>query len=260
MAQLPAAPSELDAVDLAWSLYRKANLPSPAPPRLLFRGAVPSNKLDFISKHYAIPVNTKIFLDYQRIEHPGHVTVSKFQPFRITINSAYEGWHDAEAAVLSHELCHVVMEVNGIRGRSTPENELFTDSFCIFLGAGLVSRFSESVDFYADGASTRRLGYLNEKQRAYAMSIFLKKSGIPISSDLIRQGWRRADLDGLEWASAQLKGREDLASSPPLRQGRIHFCPRCGTELEPAPEGRTLSCKNCGPSWTKGFLSYKRTI
>ena len=101
------------------------------------------------------------------------------------ISYAPSGLRDPETflATLAHELGHFLMhdftrEVPG----SEQAREPATDVCAIFLGFGVFSansafRFEQHQDAFIQGWSYRRLGYLGERELAYALAIFLALLG-----------------------------------------------------------------------------------
>ncbi len=250
----PDSLSVIAMVDAAWAIYSSLPLPLPTPSRLLPRGSVPSEPLEFFRHHYAIPNDVEMGVSYGNLPNPGYVRVLSSRRFEIVINSSYRGWHDAEAAVLSHEMSHVVMKVHGFNKDDRFREEIYTDSFAIFLGSCLLANFSESVDFYAEHTLSMRLGYLRPKERDYAVSVFLHAAGLPVPLSPCPP-WRRSDMCGLSPATEELRRR--------LSKRELHFrtmplsCPVC--EHSSAISGSLAYCINCAACWRKGFWRWAAT-
>lgn len=239
-------------VDGAWAVYRALALPPPSPSRLIARGAVPADHLSFFREHYGIPSDVSVRVSYANLPNPGHVVVNSRRSFEIALSSSYKGWHDAEAAVLAHEMTHVVMKVHGFRSSDRFMEEVYTDSFAVFLGSCLLSNFSESVDFYASTAVSMRLGYLDPQERAYAVALFLAAARLPLPSKP-SGSWRRSDLVGLTEVMSTVEARSAAAERPPKPPHRI--CPRCAEKTEEL-EG-VVQCGLCLAAWKRGFWGWR---
>lgn len=246
------APSPVfNTIDLAWAKYARSGLPHPSAQRLLKRGDIPSSLVDFFRGFYSLAQDVSIKVEYANLDNPGHVMILP-KNYLIRLNESYRGWHDAEAAIMAHEMVHVLMGDLGIEGRTRLEDEIFTDSFAVFLGTALVSNFSSSVDFYADGALVNRLGYLKKNERSYALARFVREAGMTPPSHPGGE-WRMSDLSGLKASLSLLDARRDAVFSrrPPKHPGSP--CARCAAETEKLGEG-VLGCPLCGAEWKKGWF------
>lgn len=214
---------------------------------------MPSDHLSFFREHYRIPDEVSVKVSYANLPNPGHVVVSSRQSFEISINSSYRGWHDAEAAVMAHEMTHVVMKVHGFWSDDRFMEEVYTDSFAVFLGSCLLSNFSESVDFYANQSLSMRLGYLDPRERAYAVAVFLTAAGLTPPRQPSGP-WRRTDLAGLEETMQAATQRTTAASTAP--RSPLLLCPRCATQTE-CTDG-ILHCPLCLAAWKKGIWGRRK--
>ncbi len=230
-------------------------LPAPSSSRFLLRGSIRSNPLEFFREHYKIPESARISLEFANIPNPGYVVVLPSLQFSIVLNSAYQGWHDAETAVLSHEMAHVVMKCRGFTSGDRDLEEIYTDSFAVFLGSGLLANFSESVEYYASGSLSMRLGYLDRQSRLYAMALFLVESGLPVPGQPSGP-WRASDLQGLSRAHSLLLARR--LSRNRLSNKKSPECPSCQVEL--GVIGRVASCPLCLSQWIRGFWGWKPSV
>lgn len=249
-----------DTLDLAWGIFVSKKLPCPASSRLLARADVPSDALGFFLDFYKIPKTASVRKVYANLDHPAHVTITP-PNYTMRINSIYQGWHDAESSIISHELIHVLMSEMSIEGRTTWEDEIFTDAFAVFLGAPLIANFHVSVDFYKDSSMVKKMGYLDFKERSYALARFVVESGMSPPSRP-SGAWRSADLNGLEGSIDILTRRKKTTKiRKNLESGFV--CPRCQAVIqEPLPNSRNalLFCEECGMGWEKGFWGYKCTV
>lgn len=246
-----------DTLDLAWGIFTSKNLPSPTPARLLARGDIPSDSISFFMDFYGIPQKASVEKVYANLDHPGHVTISP-PNYIMRINSIYQGWHDAESSIIAHELIHVLMSEMSMEGRNRWEDEIFTDAFAVFLGAGLIANFQVSVDFYKDSSMVKSMGYLDYRERSYALARFVLESGMtPPSAPA--GAWRSADLGGLKSATSTLLKRKQ--SSRIIKTSSTEFlCPRCQSVLEindKKSERNFVSCQECGMRWVKKLFGYK---
>lgn len=246
------ADRNLSMIDGAWAVYRALHLPPPSPARLIARGSVPADHLSFFRGHYQIPPHVSINVAYANLPNPGHVVVSSRHSFEIAINSSYRGWAAAEAAVMAHEMAHVVMKVLGFQSEDRFMEEVYTDSFAVFLGSCLLSNFNESVDFYGSQALSMRLGYLEPAERAYASAIFLSAAGI-LPPSTPGGPWRHADLKGLDDALSTVETRSSAVLTSP--RPPLNLCPRCAIPVPPV-DG-VAQCEVCLASWRKGFWGWR---
>lgn len=242
-------------IDGAWSAYRHLRLPPPHHSRLLTRSAVPLDRLSFFRNHYRIPGEVSIKVGYLNLPNPGHVIVRSRAEYEISINSSYRGWHDAEAAVMAHEMTHVVMKIHGFSTADRFMEEVYTDAFSIFLGSCLLSNFSESVDSYGAQSLSMRLGYLTPAARAYATAIFLTEADMaPPSSP--KGPWRHSDLADLRPGMIEVSRRASMSPAQPRLP--LQICPRCGEAVQDF--GGTLCCQLCLASWKRGFWGWKPAV
>lgn len=216
--------------------------------------------MGFFMQFYKLPSSIRVKREYANLDHPAHVTITP-PDYTMRIDSTYKGWHDAESSIISHELIHVLMNQMGIAGRTTWEDEMFTDAFAVFLGAGLIANFRVSVDFYKDNALVKSMGYLDPRERAYALSRFILESGMEVPSH--PQGpWRTSDISGLREAVDRLLLRRQKRKMAKQGSGE-YTCPRCVNSLDlkkisPSPEN--VWCAECGMSWRKGLMGYKCVV
>jgi len=242
----------LSQIDAAWITYKRMGLPSPAASRLVTRGSVPEDHLEFFREHYAIPSRTRIGLEFANLPNPGYVRVFSPRDFLIVLNSSYRGWHDAETAVLSHEMAHVVMKVQHFSSEDRALEEVYTDAFAVFLGSGLLANFAESVEHYNTGTMLMRLGYLDKLSRSYAMSVFLSAANIS-HPDHPSGAWRNSDLQGLDMSCELLKSRNVARSR--LSRANPPTCPVCQILLTVCD--RQATCPRCLHCWSRGLIGWR---
>lgn len=248
--------SVLNTIDLAWGKFVLHRLPPPKKDRLLTRSDVGAEITEFFRKFYGIAEDVRVRTEYANIDSPAHVLIRK-KDYLIRVDEKYKGWHDAEAAMLAHEMVHVLMAEIGVEGRNRLEDEIFTDSFAVFLGTALISNFNTSVDFYKDGAWVNRMGYLDRGSRLYSMARFVTEASIEIPRQA-SGSWRAADLGGLELSAKTLLKRRAMAARPPKKTPGGWACQRCGSSLD--IQGNTLSCPECGSSHLKRWLGFKSVV
>jgi predicted SprT family Zn-dependent metalloprotease len=82
---------------------------------------------------------------------------------KITVGLSFFGNVPAAHAILCHELCHYVLNANGIRERSRDENERLTDAAMFVFGLGdiFLAGYRKDTNEYRPG---HRLGYLTDSE------------------------------------------------------------------------------------------------
>lgn len=249
-----------DTLDLAWGIFASKNLPLPSSKRLLARGDIPADALQFFLDFYKISPDVSVKKEYVNLDHPAHVTITP-PNYTMRINSVYNGWHDAESSIISHELVHVLMSEMKIEGRTRWEDEIFTDAFAVFLGAGLIANFRVSVDFYKDSSLVKSMGYLNYEERSYALSRFMLQANMSPPSHPSGP-WRNLDIVGLRSAQKTLTARATKAKIKKTTSN-TRSCPRCGCELaasNSSTRDRLILCAECGMGWQPGVFGYRCVI
>jgi hypothetical protein len=88
----------------------------------------------------------------------------------------------ALAAVLAHELGHIILLRPGLIDRDDPYMEPLNDLLTVFLGFGIFTanaafRFEQHSHNTSQGWSARRLGYLSEEELGYALARFAYERG-----------------------------------------------------------------------------------
>ena len=250
----------LDTLDLAWGIFVSKNLPLPTSKRLLARGDIPVDALRFFLDFYGISPDVSVRKEYANLNHPAHVTITP-PNYTMRINSIYSGWHDAESSIISHEMVHVLMSEMKIEGRTRWEDEIFTDAFAVFLGAGLIANFRVSVDFYKDSSFVKSMGYLNYEERSYALSRFMMHAGMTPPPNPSGP-WRNLDLAGLLAGGKTLRYRASKAKIKKTITGERE-CPRCGCELptpSPSSKDKLVLCAECGMGWKPGIFGHRCVI
>jgi hypothetical protein len=245
-----------NTIDLAWSFFVRKSLPKPSAERLLARSRIPQNAMGFFKDFYNIPASVSVVKEYANLDNPGHVTITP-PHYIMRINSIYQGWHDAESSIISHELVHVLMNEISVEGRTRWEDEIFTDTFAVFLGAGLIANFKVSVDFYKDSTMIRSMGYLNQQERAYALARFIDEAGITLPEHPSGE-WRSSDLEGIRQSLLILRKRKTTNQIKKNHSSGL-VCPRCESPcsfFEKKPS-IFVSCQECGLLWKKGWWSYR---
>jgi hypothetical protein len=87
---------------------------------------------------------------------------------KIAVGTSFFANRPAAQAILCHELCHYVLEANGIREQPTLENERMTDAAIFVFGMGdlFLAGYQTSPNRqYRDG---HRLGYLTDREYRFA--------------------------------------------------------------------------------------------
>jgi hypothetical protein len=92
-----------------------------------------------------------------RVDEAGYVS--------ITINSRFMLDRKSTYAVLSHELCHYILENSGIRRKNTLENERLTDICMFVLGYDELFLNGYKTKLAQSGyRANHKLGYFNDKE------------------------------------------------------------------------------------------------
>jgi len=88
----------------------------------------------------------------------------------------------AVAAILAHELAHVVLLGGDLIPQDDPDMEPLTDLCTVYLGCGILGastsfRFQKFTRLYTEGWSMNRVGYLPEQVWGYALAKFAMERG-----------------------------------------------------------------------------------
>lgn len=98
----------------------------------------------------------------------------------INISIDYKGHDAAVLCVMAHEICHKLLHIRKFKGKTTDENEVFTDLAAIYSGFGRLILNGcheewETSEIVPDGTRktkhTREIGYLSIENYAFAYSL-----------------------------------------------------------------------------------------
>ena len=86
------------------------------------------------------------------IESPGQFTF-KNSNAKITISKQFQKNSTACAAILAHEICHLVLLTRGIKEDDELENEKFTDFATVYFGLGILVLNGKEISYKPDAVS-----------------------------------------------------------------------------------------------------------
>lgn len=88
----------------------------------------------------------------KNINSPGQFTFNKLNA-KITISKQFQNNSTACAAILAHEICHLVLFMKGIKEDNIYENERFTDFATVYFGLGVLVLNGKEISYKPDAIS-----------------------------------------------------------------------------------------------------------
>lgn len=130
----------------------------------------------------------------------GHFETNNIDYSAIVISSRYSNNMQASLAVLSHELCHFILERAGIRETNVTYNEYLTDVCMFVVGFGNIFRsgFRQS-NITSDGEYRSQLGYLSyEDYETLADYVLMLRLSGSVASTISYKVQTEVDLELLK--------------------------------------------------------------
>ncbi|MEU8775389.1 hypothetical protein [Streptomyces sp. NPDC048606] len=163
----------------------------------------------------------------------------------VEVNDRFRVHRGDLAAVLAHEVTHVLLHRLELTFPTTDANEVLTDTAATLLGPGRLL-----LDAYREDALThRRLGYLTPEEFGFVLAkraAFLDEDPSPwFTGPHAHEAWRRG----------RAHAARDLRRAPPAAAGareRLRYARRLragAAEFDRGPDGRgrvTFPCPVCG--------------
>lgn len=121
-----------------------------------------ANMTSKILKYLKFKPLLELHVDFSKeIDSPG-LFILKDSKTKILVNSKYKNNSTACAAILAHEICHLVLNSQGIRENDVYENELLTDYATVYLGMGVLVLNGKYISKKIEGKSLLNsiLGFL----------------------------------------------------------------------------------------------------
>ena len=110
---------------------------------------------------------------------------------KISVGTHFFDDERAARAILCHELCHYVLNANGIREQPTLENERLTDAAMFVFGLGEVFKAGFKGLSKTDYRAGHRLGYLSDAEYDFALryTAWLRRSETFLNKARRRDDW-----------------------------------------------------------------------
>lgn len=172
---------------------------------------------------------------------------------RILLDEAYVGRAECLRTILVHEVCHLLLDHNGLNSRDPFIDEASTDLCAFILGFGAVYLAGQDEIVAAKGRSAQvHFGYLGREASAWVYMRTAAQRGVSLSnmSRFVEAAWRQDILRSV----ANLRSlTSSVAPAPPEpRDFAVIVCDRCGV-LQAATVIRPVTfvkCEACGMGQT----------
>ena len=119
--------------------------------------------------HFGLRITTVIVTVRSNLPVPGQVELSADRStFFVELQRDIASRVESLLAVLAHEISHVFLHCNGLRGEDTRKTEILTDTCAIFLGLGHLCLNAVSFGYSSDNSGTvptrRHFGYVSAEE------------------------------------------------------------------------------------------------
>ena len=151
-----------------------------------------------IAAHYRLPFTTVIVSFSSSLRPPGRVELSQSNEFFVELQYQYKGDPIAIAAILAHEIAHILLHRCGVRFQDELENEVLTDTVAVYVGFGptILNAATEKKNYLPGNTvetKTHHFGYLTVDEFGYIQAkrddLFGRNSFASINSGLPRRGF-----------------------------------------------------------------------
>lgn len=190
-----------------------------------------------IAGHYRLPVTTVIVSYSSSLLPPGRVELSQSNEFFVELQSQYSGDPKPVAAILAHEVAHILLYRCGVRFPDQFENEVLTDTTAVYLGFGptILNAATETKNYLPNKVvqtRTHHFGYLSLDEFGYIQAkrddLFGRNSDTSIDPGLPKSGFgfgrRRLNTE-----------RKKRPYAPPALPRVSSFIERVRKKLSPRP-------------------------
>lgn len=128
---------------------------------------------------FEVPFRVPRVLISPIMKMPGQYRVDQYGYVSIHVASEYMGRDSQILTILAHEACHHILDLSGVRGSSTRENEVLTDLAAFVCGFGqLILDGHRSVVKSGSAWSAAHIGYLDSAEYAFAQRWVLRVQGL----------------------------------------------------------------------------------
>lgn len=169
---------------------------------------------------YRLQIGTVIVSFVSHLNRPGQIELSDSNDFFIELHSEYRYQYKQVAAILAHEIAHIVCHRLKISIGNKFENEVLTDTTAAYLGAGvpILNAFTEERDFTGTGEASIQLrqvcfGYTTPDEFGY----LLAKRHAAVGDDPEAFLTSKPGIDAYKIGVD--RARQDLSSAPLMSAG-----------------------------------------